>query len=82
MAAVGVYFLYYVITQILSTIMIILLTLYGHLIPMDKITLFVEKNTYLCGHLLFIGMTVLCAIMTLIYYMICHTIIRKKLNLE
>ncbi len=82
MAAVGVYFAYYIITQILGTIMIIVISIYGYLIPMEKIALFVEKHTYLCGHLFFIGLTVLCAIMVLIYYLICHTIIRKKLNLE
>ncbi len=80
--AVLVYFIYYVITQVLGTIFIILLSVYEYLIPMEKIVKFVEKNTYLCGHLFLIGFTVFFAIMVLIYYLICHTIIRKKLNLE
>ncbi len=82
MAAVGVYFLYYVITQILGTVFIILLSVYGDLIPMERIAAFVSQNPYQCVHLFLIGATVLCMIMVLIYYLICHTIIRKKLNLE
>lgn len=82
MAAVGVYFLYYIISQVLGTIFIILISVYEYLIPMDKIAEFIDKNTYLCGHLLLIGLTVLCLIMIAIYYLICHTVIRKKLNLE
>lgn len=81
-AAVGIYFAYYFIIQIISTILMTLLTSFYMYLPLEQIAEFVDKypqasvHIFLC--LLIIGQSIIGAI----YFLITRHTINKKLNLE
>lgn len=82
LGAVGVYFGYYVITQILSTIMGVMLVILEETGSLDAIYSFIEKHEMETVHIALCGSIAVTAVMALVYWLICHHIMRKKLNLE
>ena len=84
LAAFGVYFGFYVVTQIFSTFITVFIALFPDMFNnlMEDISIFADAHPYTFGHLLFITMTVISAAFTALYFFITHLIIRKKLNLE
>ena len=84
LAAFGVYFGFYVLTQVLSTVITVNVALFPDLFDaiMQDISMFAEAHPYAFGHILFISMSVISAAFTALYFFITHLIIRKKLNLE
>jgi hypothetical protein len=82
LAAVGVYFGIYVITQILSTVMMVAFTMMTAAGMLDGVGVWIEENPIAVMHIVLGGYAVLMALMGLVYYLICHHIVRKKLNLE
>ncbi len=84
--AIGVYFIYYFITQVISTVFIVVMSVVSYqdwfIKIMDNLGLFVESHPYVSGHLFFLILFVGVALMGLIYFLITHTIMKKKLNLE
>ncbi|MEE1314168.1 MAG: hypothetical protein UHS49_00165 [Faecalimonas sp.] len=82
LAAVGVYFAYYLCTQILSTVFTIVLAGVGSIEVFERFGRFAAEHPYLSVHLVFVGLIVWALILNVAYYLICHIIIRKKLNLE
>jgi len=82
LVAVGVYFAIYSVTQILSTVVTVLIAMIGDQGLLDPILNWVEKNPETTVHVAFLGLLLIMSIVALVYYFICHHIIRKKLNLE
>lgn len=84
LAAFGVYFGFYVLSQIISTVFTIGLAIFPDAFDalMQNIGIFAESHPYAFVHLLFISMTLISAAFSALYFFITHLIIRKKLNLE
>ncbi len=82
LAAVGVYFGIYVVTQILSTVAMVVFTMMAAAGIWDGVAVWIEGHPLAFLHIMLGGSAALTALMGLVYYWICHHIIRKKLNLE
>ena len=84
LAAFGTYFGFYIVSQILSTIVIILIATFPDMFNslMEDISIFADAHPYAFGHILFVTMNVISAAFTTLYFFITHLVIRKKLNLE
>lgn len=82
LGAVGVYFGYYVVTQIVGTIITVLIAVFGDRIPFDALAEFVGAHPIAFVHLFLCGMLLLATVFTVAYFFVSHTIIRKRLNLE
>lgn len=82
LAAVGVYFGLYMISQVISTVITIMFTFMGVSGVWEELLKWIEKNPVETIHIFFAGGIVLTAIGAALYFLICHTVIRKKLNLE
>lgn len=80
--AVGVYFIYYFITQIFSTIFVLAFTGLGMANLLDPYYKFVANHPRASVHIGLCGMIVLEALLALVFWCICRFILRKKLNLE
>ena len=78
LAAVGVFFAFYVIEQIISTCVIIV----AAFINWDSLVLFISENVYLCAHVGTWLCIVFYAVLGLVFYAVTHHIISKRLNLE
>ena len=82
LAAVGMYFGLYVLTQIVGTIAIVVFTILSANGALDNIVLWISDHELTATHLLWSGLSVVYALLGAAYWGICHHIIRKKLNLE
>lgn len=81
-ASIGVYFAYYIITQIIGTVFVVAMTILAETKFMSEITAFIEHNPFKTVHISFIGMTVFYALLSAVYYFVTSFMVRKKLNLE
>lgn len=81
LAAVGVYFAFYVVSQIFSTVITIVFTFFGEPI-VEAVAAFFETYQFAAGHLVFLAIFLLTAVMGAAWFIVTHTIIRKRLNLE
>jgi len=82
LAAVGAYFVYYIITQIISTVLTIgfsALTLSG---TVEQIGLWAAAHPYQTIHIVMWGLIVLEAIFAAVEFLVIKWVITKKLNLE
>lgn len=82
LAAVGVYFGFYMITQVISTVLIVVFAVWVESDAWQQLLTWIEKHPEPAIHIFLGGLAVLVAIFALVYYLICHHIVRKKLNLE
>ena len=80
-AAVGVYFGYYFLSQVLGTVFSIVVAVTPEEV-WEKIGEFIVENIFWCVHGFFGVFAVLSAGMAVAYFAISHAIIRKRLNLE
>lgn len=78
LAAVGVYFGLYMITQVVGTIGIAI----SAFLDWESIGEWIASNWIPFIHLVLCSCIVVCAGMVVVYYVITHHIIRKRLNLE
>lgn len=81
LGAVGAYVIYYVICQVFGTIITVVFSLLSFEF-MEKIGRFIMEHLITVIHCGLCGLTVLSALLALVYFLITHGIIRKKLNLE
>lgn len=81
-AAIGVYFGFYIISQIIGTVITVLTVALQDVLPFDKIGSFIESHPYEFFHIIFCSLIVLYLVMAAVYYIVTNLIIRKKLNLE
>lgn len=82
LAAVGVYFGFYIGSQILSTIAGISMVAIETAGVLEKLNTWIGDHPYATVHIGFFGAAVIDAGISAIYFLICHHVIRKKLNLE
>lgn len=81
LASVGVYFAYYIVCQILGTVLGVVFMILGETGVFDSIT-FPEVHPYAFVHITFCAMIVIYALIAMVYFLIIHRIMRKRLNLE
>ncbi len=82
LAAFGVYFGYYVFSQIVGTILMILISVYYEYIPIGTFVEFANNHPFAVVHWILaisIALTTLCGIL---YFVITNTIMKKRINLE
>ena len=80
--AVGIYFIYYMIKQILGTVISTVFTLFYDKLPIDNIATWVDSNPYATFHIAF-GIAILWNLAAAaIYYAVTYFVIKRKLNLE
>lgn len=82
LGAVGMYFAYYAITQTLSTVVIILLTIFSDVIPWWEIEHFIDKHPYGFFHIFLWVLILFYGVMSVGFFFLNRRIIRRKLNLE
>lgn len=82
LAAVGVYFGVYVVNQILGTILSIVIVILEETGALEGLFRIISAHPYATVHTVLCAMTVLYALLALVYHLICNSIIRKRLNLE
>lgn len=80
--ALGVYFGYYYITQIIATIGMIMLSVIDDTPLFNDIISWIELNPTETVHIVLIGAFVINAVLGGVYYLVAHSIMKKKLNLE
>lgn len=82
LAAVGVYFGFYVLSQIFNTVLSVILVILEESALLTWLYTAIEQHPYGAAHTMLCGSVVLIGLLATVYYLICHRIIRKKLNLE
>lgn len=82
LAAVGVYFGFYLVTQVFSTVLGIVIVILESAGAFAAVEAFADAHPYAFLHILLCGSAALYAALATVYFVICHHIIRKKLNLE
>lgn len=82
LGAVGVYFAYGMLTQMLGTIFSIGLVLLEDTALMDSYYSFLENHTYAASHISLCSSIVWNLIQAAVFYVICRKIMSSKLNLE
>lgn len=80
--AVGVYFIYYFISQIFGTVYVLAFTVLETTGALARIYSSILAHPWLSGHLGFAVLIVLYAVLALVFWLICRYILNKKLNLE
>ena len=86
LAAVGAYFVYYVATQILSAILLVIIAVLGELGALDKfinwLGYFVPTHPYIFIHSCVGIIVLLTAVFIFVEFIVVKRIITKRLNLE
>lgn len=84
LAAFGVYFAYYIFTQILGTVFIIIVSSEPNwLIELfNRLSSFSEQYPFAFVHIIFIGLTVFYVVLSVVYFLVSRYIIKNRLNLE
>lgn len=82
LAAVGVYFGYYMLTQIVSTVIVVLFVMFADYLPLEQIVQWFNHH-YIAGmHIMMCGVILWQTIFGTIYYLVSSFVMRRKLNLE
>ena len=82
LAAVGASFVYYILTQICSTIVLIVFSVFVSPEALEAFGQFVLSHPYTSIHVGMCSLIVLSGIFSVIYFLVTKVIITKKLNLE
>jgi hypothetical protein len=82
LAAVGVYFAYYVLTQIVSTVFTIVITILGETGALEPVGIWIADHFAATVHIGMWGMIVLTSLFAAVEFFMIKRIITRKLNLE
>lgn len=82
LAAVGAYFVYYIITQIISSVFLIVVSEFVPSSAFVKLSEFIELHPYVSIHTGIWGMSLLSGLFAAICFFVVKAITTKKLNLE
>ncbi len=82
LAAVGVYFLLYILTQIVSTFGTIFVSVFHEELGLDRLLELAAMHPYTAVHVVLIGLIILSVVFSGIYFAVTHYVLHKKLNLE
>ena len=80
--AVGAYFIYYIATQIISTIFTIIIMVLAMSNAFDDIFEWFSAHSIFAIHIYLCCMIIVFAILSVVFWIVTHTIMSKKLNLE
>lgn len=80
--AVGAYFIYYVATQVISTVIVMIFTVLGMSGVFDGIVMWLDDHMILTMHLTMGVSIVIYAAMAVAFWFVTQSIMTKKLNLE
>lgn len=80
--AVGAYFIYYVATQIISTVIVMVITVFGMTGAFDGIVAWLDNHVTVAMHLALGTSIVIYAAMAVAFWYVTQWIMTKKLNLE
>jgi len=80
--AVGAYFIYYVATQVISTVIVMIFTVLGMSGVFDGIVMWLDDHMILTMHLSMGISIVIYAAMAVAFWFVTQSIMTKKLNLE
>ena len=82
LAAVGIYFAYYLFTQLLGTVLIIVVTLAADMGFFEALFNFLHDHPLTGAHLLLGGLILWYLIQSVVFFAITNAVTRRKLNLE
>lgn len=82
LASIGVYFGFYVLSQILSTVMLVAVAILRETGVLSELGMLFIEHPLASIHVALCGSAVLTVLAALVYYWICLHILRKRLNLE
>lgn len=82
LAAVGAYFVYYIITQILSTVLSVMFSALALSGLFEDLGSWIILHPYVSIHIAMWGAILLSAVFALIEFIVIRTVITKRLNLE
>ncbi|MBO5909440.1 MAG: hypothetical protein J6Q67_06690 [Clostridia bacterium] len=82
LAAFGIYFAYYFITQIIETVFMLFFTGFSYLLPLDFIWEFLAEHPFASVHIIFCAILIFEIALGALYYFITSLVIKKRLNLE
>lgn len=78
LAAAGAYFAWYLLTQLVGTV----LTIVAAFLDWEPLFVAVSEHPIATGHIVLCGSILLSAVFAVVFFVITHTIIRRRLNLE
>ena len=81
-AAIGVYFGYYFFTQIIGTIVVLVMNALLNTTFYSRILAFIDNHPFATAHIGVLGVTLWSALLGFIYFLVTNYIIKKKINLE
>ena len=81
-AAFAVYFGYYLLTQLLGTIFILVLPSISQNIPWSEISRWIVNHPFATFHIGFCALIIFYLVLCFLYYFITQLVIKRKLNLE
>lgn len=82
LAAVGVYFGFYVISQVLSTIAMIFVAIFSESPLLQELMKYIEKHPFATVHTVILVSLVLSAALGAVYFLVTRRITTRRLNLE
>lgn len=82
LAAIGAYFCYYLIAQAIGTVFSILFSMLAVTGLIEKLAEFMDKLGDASVHLVILAGILISGVLALVYFLVCHYILQKKLNLE
>jgi len=82
LSAVAAYFLYYVIAQVLSSLFSLAMLLLANTSVSYAVFEFMDAHPFATIHLSMLFSLLICIVFSGVFYLICHHVIHKKLNLE
>lgn len=81
-AAVGIFFIYYLIIQVIATICIIIVTTFPEQFDFYNIEKYILNHPVLSTHVILCSIIMISGLLNLLYFTITKRTITKKLNLE
>ncbi len=80
LAAFGAFFGYYIIKQIIGTIIIVCIVVFNNFF--EQLTLSMAAHPILSGHIILCGLLVLNSALAVLYFFITERLMKKRLNIE
>lgn len=80
LAAIGIYYGIYLLTQVLATVLIIILSL--EILPLEAIFRWIELHQFAAVHVFLLGGTAIVSLVSLGLYHVSRWVLHKRLNLE
>lgn len=82
LASFGVYFVIYIASQILSSVVTILFLMAADQGALSGVVYFIDRHPIAFTHIFIIGVTVVCTAVFSLFWYIIHKILKYRLNLE